>query len=130
MSMFNNAQVLEAARIVRPILSEKLDATSAQEIDLKLSQLLNQSNLEEDTKTDRLLEVLDSQPQTKSWLDKFLQSDQTEKSYSPPAGDPELVSTTKYICPIGNDYTLYLENHREIPLCPTHLVRLVEENQS
>ncbi len=41
MSMFNNTQVLEAARIIRPILSQKLDATLAQEIDLQLSQVIN-----------------------------------------------------------------------------------------
>lgn len=127
MSMFNNAQVLEAARIIRPILSKKLDATLAQEIDLQLSNLLNQTNLEEDTKTDRLLEVLASQPQTKSWLDEFLQFDQTEKGYSSLPGDPELLSATKYVCPKNNDYTDFLENRRDIPLCPTHLVPLVPD---
>ena len=121
---------MEAARIIRPILSQKLDTTLAQEIDLQLSQLLNETDLEENTKTDRILDVFDSQAETKAWLDNFLQSDQSEKGYSPLAGDPELVSTTKYICPVGNDYTLYLENRRDIPLCPTHLVKLIREDRS
>ena len=123
--MFTNAQVLKAARIIRPILSQKLDAPLAQEIDNQLAQLLNQTDLEEYRKAARILEVLDSQSEIKIWLDDFLKLIQSERSYYPLPGEPELQNATKYICPIGNDYTRYLENDRDIPLCPTHLVKLV-----
>lgn len=127
MSLFNNAQVLEAARILRPLLSQKLKPNIAQEIDNQLAQLLNQTDLEENTKADRILEVLDSLSETKILLDDYLQFAQSQrsKSYYPLPGEPALQNATKYVCPIGNDYTRYLENDRDIPLCPTHLVKLV-----
>lgn len=134
--MFTNDQVLAASRAIRPLLP-KLIPTLADQIDRQLAQLLNQPDLDETTKVDRLLDVLDAHPETKSWLDQFLEIPATERGYSRLPGnptfggfyrlpgDPPLAAGTPYICPIGNDYTWYREANEEIPLCPTHLVPLV-----
>lgn len=122
--MFTNDQALAASRAIRPLLP-KLIPTLADQIDRQLAQLLNQPDLDETTKVDRLLDVLDAHPETKSWLDQFLEIPATERGYSRPPGDSPLAAATPYICPIGNDYTWYQEANEEIPLCPTHLVPLV-----
>lgn len=122
--MFTNDQVLAASRAIRPLLPKLIPAL-AEQIDHQLTQHLNQTDLDETTKVDRLLEVLDAYPETKSWLDQFLQTPATERGYSRPPGDHPFTAAAPHICPIGNDYTRYQEANEEIPLCPTHLVPLV-----
>jgi hypothetical protein len=122
--MFTNDQILAASRAIRPLLPKLIPAL-ANQIDRQLAQLLNQSDLDEDTQVDCLLEVLDTHPETKSWLDEFLQIPATERGYSGLPGNPPLAAATPYICPIGNDFTWYREANEEIPLCPSHLVPLV-----
>lgn len=122
--MFTNDQVLTASRAIRPLLPELIPAL-ADQIDQQLAQLLNQPDLDETTKADRLLEVLDAHPETKSWLDQFLEQPTTKQKYYGLPGNPAPAVATPYICPIGNDYTWYREANEEIPLCPTHLVPLV-----
>jgi hypothetical protein len=122
--MFTNDQVLAASRAIRPLLPKLIPAL-AEHIDRQLAQLLNQPDLDETTKVDRLLEVLDAHPETKNWLDRFLQFPATERGYSGLPGNLAPAAATPYICPIGNDYTWYREANEEIPLCPTHLVPLV-----
>lgn len=124
--MFTNDQVLEAARSLRPILSRLLDAEVAQQVDQQLAALLNHPDLDEASQADGIQEILDSYPATKTWLDDFLSDNSAiPKNYSGLPGDPTLTPATKYVCPIGNDYTWYQEDNRPIPLCPTHLVSLV-----
>lgn len=122
--MFTNDQVLAASRAIRPLLPKLIPAL-ADQIDQQLAQLLNQPDLDETTKVDRLLEVLDAHPETKSWLDRFLEQSTTKQKYYGLPGDPAPAAATSYICPVGNDYTWYREANEEIPLCPTHLVPLV-----
>lgn len=122
--MFTNDQVLSACRMIRPLLP-KLIPAFADQIDQQLAQLLNQPDLDETTQVDQLLEVLDAYPETKSWLDQVLEPSPTRQMYSGLPGDPTLAAATPYICPSGDDYTWYREANEEIPLCPTHLVRLV-----
>lgn len=122
--MFTNEQALEAARLARSRLAQMLNAESAQQVDHQLAQLLNQTDLDENTQADRLLEILDSHPETKAWLDDFLKNKDL-RSYSRPPGNEKVQPATKYVCPIGNDYNWSQEDSGAIPLCPTHLVPLV-----
>ncbi|NJO66092.1 MAG: hypothetical protein HC832_00210 [Leptolyngbyaceae cyanobacterium RM1_405_57] len=122
--MFTNDQVLAASRAIRPLLP-KLIPAQADQIDRQLAQLLNQTDLDETTQVDRLLEVLDAYPTTKSWLDQFLEIPATERGYYGLPGNPAPTAATCYTCPIGKDYTWYREANEDIPLCPTHLVPLV-----
>ena len=55
--LFTNAQALEAARTLRSVLSQLLDAESAEAIDRQLVQLLNQTDLDENTQVDRILKI-------------------------------------------------------------------------
>jgi len=121
--MFTNDQLLAASRAIRPFLPKLIPAL-ADQIDRQLAQLLNQPDLDETTKVDRLLEVFDAHPETKSWLDQFLQIPATERGFYGLPGNPAPATATLYICPIGNDYTWYQEVNEKIPLCPTHLVPL------
>ena len=121
--MFTNDQLLAASRAIRPFLPKLIPAL-ADQIDRQLAQLLNQPDLDETTKVDRLLEVFDAHPETKSWLDQFLQIPATERGFYGLPGNLAPAAATPYICPVGNDYTWYQEANEKIPLCPTHLVPL------
>lgn len=123
--LYTNAQVLEAARTLRPILAQLLDSEAAQAVDLQLAQKLNQTDLDENTQVDHLLEILESHTETQTWWKDFLENNTAiQRSYSGLAGDPALQSATKYVCP-HNDYTWYREDNSPIPLCPTHLIALI-----
>lgn len=126
---FENAQALEAACLIRSLLPTKFDLNSdvAKQIDTQLASILNQTNLDENMQIDQLLEILDSNPQTKAWLDSILdaKNEIVEMGSSGLAGDPTLPLAQRYRCP-SNDYVWYLEDNREVPLCPTHLVSLVK----
>ena len=123
--LFTNAQVLEAARTIRPNLAPLLDDEAAEAVDRQLAQWLNQTDLDENTQVDRLLEILGTHSKTQTWWNDFLKNNTaTQKSYSGLAGDPSLQSATKYVCP-HSDYTWYREDNSPIPLCPTHLIDLV-----
>jgi hypothetical protein len=124
--MFTNAQIFEASRTLRSDLAEVLDDIQlAQQVDIQLAELLNQTELEENAKADGITDILDGHPKTKDWLDGYLNSTQTRGFYDPLAGDPALLKATKYVCPIANDYTWYGEVGSDIRDCPTHLVSLV-----
>jgi hypothetical protein len=125
--MFANSQIFEAARTLRPNLQSVLNnAELVRQVDRQLAQLLTQTDLEDDTKADRIQEVLEAHPATQVWLKNFLSQPPTEKGgYSPLPGNPTLQPATKYICPIANDYTWYREDGSVVPLCPTHLESLV-----
>jgi hypothetical protein len=124
--MFTNAQIFEASRTLRPYLAEVLgDIELAQQVDIKLAELINQTELEENAKADGITNILDGHSETKNWLDSYLDNTKTRGFYDPLAGDPALSKATKYVCPIANDYTWYGEVGSDIRDCPTHLVSLV-----
>jgi len=119
--------ILEAARAIRPYLSELLTAEEAKVIDERLAQLLAQKDQE---KIDNLiLDILCSQEPTRQWVDQFLElklPPEIEKLYQPPLSpNPSVVSgLIKYACPNG-DYVWYQRQIGEpIPNCPTHNVTL------
>jgi hypothetical protein len=122
--MFTNAQIFEASRTLRPDLAKVLgDIALAQQVDLQLAELLNQTELEEDAKADGIIDILNGHPEIKSWLGGYL--DKVRGSFDHLPGGPALMKATKYVCPIANDYTWYGEVGSDIRDCPTHLVSLV-----
>jgi hypothetical protein len=127
MSDFDNEQIFEAARTLRPQLLNKLGKIElVQKIDSEIAQLLNQADLEEDTKADLIRRLLEQRPVTESWLEESTSKFPiSERQYDSLPGNAALQPTIKYICPIANDYTRYLEDGNAIPRCPTHLEVLV-----
>jgi hypothetical protein len=135
--MFSNDQALAAARIIRSVLPEEfgLDLDMVNHIDRQLAEILNHSGLTVDAKVDRLLEIFAGNPQTKAWLDNFLDQEEAEEqgftrglNYTSLPGDISFRQRDKYTCPINDDCIWYREGNREIKLCPTHLVPLVPDN--
>jgi hypothetical protein len=118
--MFTNDQILEAAQMLRPILPQLLDSESAQSVDLQLAQLLNQTDLDENTQVDRILDLVGYYPATKSWLDEFLKTVQT-RGYSGLQGNAApSPATTTFKCPYC-DYTDTVPQVGMIPEpCPNH----------
>jgi hypothetical protein len=124
--MMSIAELLEAARTIRPLLLtlRDLDAETAQQVDQQLAELLNQSAVSDKVTAQQIRTLLQAHASTQKWLADFSNAVSEQKSSSLP-GDPTLQSAIKYVCPVGNDYTIYQEANEDIPLCPTHLVPLV-----
>lgn len=125
-SAFTEKEAMEAARHLRPLLSKLLNPEHIQQVAVPLGQLLNDERLDETAKVNALLELVCEVPQIQAWFEEYLSR---PNSRSPSlAGNPSLFPAKKYVCPIGNDYTKFLESEEEVPLCETHLVPLVPEN--
>jgi hypothetical protein len=121
--MYESADILEAARSIRPYLGDLLGGVeSAAAIDQQLADLLAQANNGQSV-DNLILELLAAQEPTREWLSGFLQDKQQpehQRTWSPLSGQPAIVNTTKFICPQG-DYTWYRPRVGiEPPLCPTH----------
>jgi hypothetical protein len=124
--MFDNAEALEIARLIRHFLPKILGSEIGLQIDRELASVLNQADLDEDERVDRILAIVDSRSETKTWFDDCLemQSSKAIRGFSGLPGLPDLQSSIKYVCP-HNDYTWSREDNNLIPECPTHLVTLV-----
>lgn len=122
-------EILEAARSIRPYLSELLNSQEAQTFDLKLAQLLAQSPQNPKDVSKYILKKLASDPKTQKWIKDFLKTKlppEIKKSYQPPLSPKPLSisGVVKYACPFG-DYIWYQRQVGEpIPNCPTHEVLL------
>jgi hypothetical protein len=120
--MYDSADILEAARSIRPYLSELLPAAQAEVIDKQLANLLAQANTRQPI-DNLILELLAAQDATREWLSRFLQDKQQPehlRSFSPLPGQGSIVNSAKFVCPQG-DYIWYRPRVGiEPPLCPTH----------
>lgn len=123
-------EILEAARSIRPYLSELLDSEEAKTFDLELGELIAQAQQNPTDTSKHILKQLSSQSTTRKWTVEFLRDKlppEIERSYQPIA-NPGTISTVsglvKYACPFG-DYVWYQRQVGEtIPNCPTHKVPL------
>jgi hypothetical protein len=120
--MYDSADILDAARSIRPYLSELSGITDAEAIDQQLAELLAQANAEQSV-DNQILELLAKQDATREWALQFLKDKQQPealRSFSPLPGQPSIVSAAKFVCPQG-DFTWYRPRVGvEPPLCPTH----------
>ena len=120
--MYESADILEAARSIRPYLSELLPAPEAEALDQQLAHLLAQANTRQPI-DNQILELLAGQDSTREWLSGFLQDKQQPESlrtFRPLPGHTSIVNAAKFVCPHG-DYTWYRPRvGMEPPLCPTH----------
>ncbi|BAY10865.1 hypothetical protein [Calothrix sp. NIES-2098] len=120
--MYDSADILEAARSIRPYLGELLPAAQAEIIDQRLANLLAQANTRQPI-DNLILELLAAQDTTREWLSRFLQDKQQPehmRSFSPLPGQGSIVNAAKFVCPQG-DYIWYRPRVGiEPPLCPTH----------
>lgn len=122
-------EILEAARSIRPFLSQLLDPQDAQSVDSQVAALLARAKAGE-TVDLQLADVLAERDATRQWMREFLESDResllrAEKSYQPLPGNPSPIpGLVKYVCPEG-DFVWYLSREgEEIPKCPTHDIPL------
>lgn len=120
------ADILEAARSIRPYLSELVGEPDATTLDQQLADLLTQTDT--DLPIDnRILELLAAQDATRDWLAGFLQDKQQPdalRTWKPLLNSQSLVSAPKFVCPEG-DYVWHRPRVGvEPPLCPTHQIPL------
>jgi hypothetical protein len=121
--MYEAQDVLEAARAIRPHLSE-LVPLDAGDVDNRLGRLIQRAEGGQDVKLE-ILELLSEREATRDWADRLLAVPEEYRSYKPLAGRVQRVSVPRYVCPQG-DYTWYRFSKGDvIPVCPRHGVALV-----
>ncbi|OLP18517.1 hypothetical protein BST81_10590 [Leptolyngbya sp. 'hensonii'] len=121
-SYYDSNDILEAARTIRPLLSELIGDEAAGAIDPQLAGLLAQANTRQ-LVDNQILELLAEQDATREWVADFLQDQQQPahlRTWNPLPGQRSPIGTAKFVCPEG-DYTWYCPRIGiEPPLCPTH----------
>jgi hypothetical protein len=133
--VYPSEDILEAARSIRSLLAELLEAETIQPVDQQLADLLARANAGE-TVDNLVLELLAETDSTRQWMFEFLQNKRSldsrgepTKGYSPLPGQGSRIAAPKYACPMG-DYTWYRPRVGvNPPPCPTHNVALVPADQ-
>ncbi|MFE4108544.1 hypothetical protein [Almyronema epifaneia] len=122
--MYQAEDILDAARSIRPYLSELLtpNPTAAEQLDQKLAELLDQAS-QNPSATILIQKQLRENAATREWVRQFLEDKQLpdeNRSFQPLPGYPSIVKAAKFVCPQG-DYTWYRPRVGiEPPPCPTH----------
>jgi hypothetical protein len=121
--------VLEAARAIRPYLTDLVGPTEAAVLDRQIADLLH--DLTNTTETAAQLRTLLHRQEDTGWfLDRVLadwphyrppyQQSAQHRDLPRPAGDISHVEADRYVCPEG-DYVWYRpEVGTRIPKCPDH----------
>lgn len=133
-----DAPVLEAARQIRPFLTELVGSDAAGPLDDQIADLLGTAQADQDAVA-RLRALLRSDEATREFLDEVLddapeyrpqrwQPRPTRRGiFEALPGNPLPMHAGKYACPAGNDYTWYRPAvGYVIPACPTHHVALIK----
>lgn len=130
--------VLEAARTIRPYLTDLVGPDAAGPLDRQIADHLNSSAGRVQTSS-QLQMVLDEHEDTRWFLAETLadaphyRPPYLQPPYVPrgaggmasPAGDAGLIGANRYTCPRGGDYIWYQpEIGTPVPDCPTHQVPL------
>ncbi len=119
--------VLECARSIRPKL-EELMGPEAERVDHQLADLLAQANTGQQV-DNRILDLLKRDEETYYWIAEFLSEPPESRGFQRLPGSRLVGQASKYVCPVGNDYTWYRRGGEPIRTCPTHRVELVLAEQ-
>jgi hypothetical protein len=125
--MFNNSDLFEAARKLRPQLTTvfKNDPATAAKFDQALNTLLN-SPVQSADIADSIQELFESHSATEAWFAEFLSSG--ERGIPAILGDMSPVPASQtFICPTPDcpeTWTQPSSGYR-IPNCPTHNIPLI-----
>jgi hypothetical protein len=130
--------VLEAAREIRPFLTDLVGSEAAGPLDDQLAELLGAAQAAQDTVAG-LRALLRSDQATSAFLDDVLDDAPeyrptrwqrrapTRGIFETLPGDLLPMHAGKYGCPTGSDYTWYRPDVGvPVPDCPTHQVVLVK----
>jgi hypothetical protein len=128
--MYQPADILEAAKTIRPFLPELLEQ-NATEMDRQLALLIARCQADE-RQENQIAELLASQDATREWMAAFLDADslrEATRGFNPLPGFAAL-GASKYVCPEGDYIWHHLDISDPIPLCPTHQLPLVPAENS
>ncbi|MEL6397629.1 MAG: hypothetical protein AAFR26_00920 [Cyanobacteria bacterium J06626_4] len=136
--MTSPADVLQAAREIRPYLSELLthpDAEiMAQRLDLSL-----RTAADSEAQSTGILNVLSSAEPTREWVRLYLEDRQPAaailpiiRTYQPLPGKAGVVASPRYVCPVASCHQVWYRRQAadDIPNCPIHGVQMVRESKT
>jgi hypothetical protein len=131
--MTRSGHILEAARSIRPELTQLLGPEEAEKVDRELVELLAEANAGRiDDSDKRVLCLLGQHDSTLEWVSEYLRARspkgdekvQGTRGYAALPGEMTPIARVQYRCP-QNDYVWRRRTvGAAIPVCPTHQAKL------
>ncbi|KPQ31455.1 MAG: hypothetical protein HLUCCA11_23720 [Phormidesmis priestleyi Ana] len=124
-------RLIEAAKSIRPFLNDLMGIDDAQVMDSQLSHLIAQYQAGEQV-SNSITQLLAGNESTRNWVRQFNQKQRADRGgFEALPGMTAATSPPRHTCPLGNDYVWYrFDSSEEIPICPTHKVTLVLEEDT
>ena len=121
--MYSSAELLVAAKTIRPFLPDLLDQDTAEDMDRQLAALITGCQAGQ-PQENKIADLLSREAPTREWMARFLATDLTVVRGWERLPGISAPGAPKYICPEG-DYIWYrLDSSEPIPVCPTHKILL------
>ncbi|MEM7648444.1 MAG: hypothetical protein AAF283_04660 [Cyanobacteria bacterium P01_A01_bin.70] len=136
--MTSPADVLQAAREIRPYLSELLTHPDAEIMAQRLDLSLNTA-ADLEAQSTSILNVLSSAEPTREWARLYLEDRQPAavilsiiRTYQPLPGKAGVVASPRYRCPVASCHQVWYRRQASdsIPNCPIHGVQMVRESKT
>jgi hypothetical protein len=135
--MTSPTNVLQAARAIRPYLSQLLPHTDAEVADKRL-ELILQTSTDDEARSQEILSLLSAAEPTQEWMRLYLEEQKPAdeilkimRTYHPLPGKSGAIASPRYRCPVASCHQTWYrrEASAEIPDCPIHGVKLVRDSK-
>jgi hypothetical protein len=135
--MTSPTNVLEAARAIRPYLSQLLPHADAEVADKRL-ELILQTSTDDAARSQEIRALLATAEPTREWLRLYLEEQKPAeeilkimRTYQPLPGKSGAIASPRYRCPVASCHQTWYRRDAsaEIPTCPIHGVKLVRESK-
>jgi len=135
--MTSPANVLQAAREIRPYLAELLPPSDAEVADKRLELILHTST-DEAAQSQEIQTLLSASETTHEWMRLYLEEHRPAtdilkiiRTYQPLPGKSGAIASPRYRCPVANCHQTWYrrEATAAIPDCPIHGVKLVRDSK-
>ena len=130
---YSSDQISDAAKAIRPYISDLLDPPRAQQLEQQMDRLLPDLPLAQGNHP-QFLKILSDYEAIREWIRLYLEEQypaeeilKTLRVYYPLPGLKHSVESPRYICPVENCHQDWYRHSREetIPQCPIHDLQLV-----
>lgn len=135
--MTSSANILQAAREIRPYLTELLPYSDAEVANQRLELILHTST-DETARSQEIMALLSTAETTQEWMRLYLEEHHPAaeilkiiRTYQPLPGKSGAIASPRYRCPVANCHQTWYRREASagIPDCPIHGVKMVRDSK-